>query len=634
MPPAKAQSLLFQVLRKTPLRVWLVVPFVVQISAAVGLTGWVTLQNGQKSVRELATQLRHQASTQITHYLKDQLSAPHQINQLNLETIETGIIQHHDFDQMGKLFWKQMQLSKVGYINFANPQGEFIGIERLDNGNLLINERSQRLPGGKLHVYTVNAHGDRDQQLASKPYNPLIEAWYTDAVKAQHPLWTQIYQWDDKPEVMSISSSYPVYSRDRQLIGVIGVDLILSQFSEFLQNQGITPNSETFIVERNGLLVASSSPTPPFKLVNGQAQRLPASESTEECIQTTAQYLQTQFQSWNSIQVPQQLEFEVNGKRQFLDVTPWRDRYGLDWLIVVVIPEADFMEQIQANTHTTILICLFFLALAILLGLITSRWITHSIQKLTRASQAIANGQLDHMIEVKGFQELEMLSQSFNQMASELSASFTNLENRVAQRTAELAEAKELAETANLTKSAFLANMSHELRTPLNAILGFSQILVQEHSLHPSHRDNLLIIKRNGEHLLQMINELLEVSKLGLAHPVEQLHYFDETLNVKAIAASSSTELIAADELGYYLLQMPTEWIDLLYEAAIKGFDQSILQLVNQIPADLAPLAEVLREWVASFCFDKVVHLVQLSAHLRLQPPNDDRADHSTTPPS
>jgi predicted ATPase/signal transduction histidine kinase/CheY-like chemotaxis protein len=89
-----------------------------------------------------------------------------------------------------------------------------------------------------------------------------------------------------------------------------------------------------------------------------------------------------------------------------------------------------------------------------------------------------------------------------------------SLEQKVEQRTAELAEATRLAQAANLAKSTFLANMSHELRTPLNAILGFSQLISRARSLPSEHQDNLGIITRSGEHLLTLINQVLDLSKI------------------------------------------------------------------------------------------------------------------------
>ncbi|MBN1400002.1 MAG: GAF domain-containing protein [Anaerolineae bacterium] len=91
----------------------------------------------------------------------------------------------------------------------------------------------------------------------------------------------------------------------------------------------------------------------------------------------------------------------------------------------------------------------------------------------------------------------------------------------------ELRRAKEDAEAANRAKSIFLANMSHELRTPLNAILGFAQLLRQEPSLTSDQRENLGIINSSGEHLLRLINQVLEMSKIEAGRATLEVNGFD-----------------------------------------------------------------------------------------------------------
>jgi len=89
-----------------------------------------------------------------------------------------------------------------------------------------------------------------------------------------------------------------------------------------------------------------------------------------------------------------------------------------------------------------------------------------------------------------------------------------HLETLVKERTAELADAKEQAEAASRAKSEFLANMSHELRTPMNAILGFSQLMQRDPALTATQRENIGTIIRSGEHLLKLINDVLDMSKI------------------------------------------------------------------------------------------------------------------------
>ncbi|OKH43055.1 PAS sensor protein [Calothrix sp. HK-06] len=101
--------------------------------------------------------------------------------------------------------------------------------------------------------------------------------------------------------------------------------------------------------------------------------------------------------------------------------------------------------------------------------------------------------------------------------AKELAQANAQLELEIVSRKlveVELEKAKEVAEAANQAKSTFLANMSHELRTPLNAILGFSQLMNQDANLSSKQQDNLKIIHRSGEHLLTLINQVLDLSKI------------------------------------------------------------------------------------------------------------------------
>jgi signal transduction histidine kinase/CheY-like chemotaxis protein len=124
-------------------------------------------------------------------------------------------------------------------------------------------------------------------------------------------------------------------------------------------------------------------------------------------------------------------------------------------------------------------------------------------------------------IRLHGSDEVGQLATAFNAMIQQLRQAFETLEQRVLERTQDLEIAKEqaleaqrTAEAANRAKSVFLANMSHELRTPLNAVLGYSQVMNNDAAVTAEQKENLEVITRSGEHLLALINNVLEISKI------------------------------------------------------------------------------------------------------------------------
>ncbi len=456
---------------KVPIRIILVVPFVLQTFAAVGLTGWLSLRNGQRAVNDVAAQLRAEVTSRIQQHIHSYIETPHQINQLNVDAIRFGILNVQDQVTLGKYFSKQIKtFDKISYIQFGSEQKSFIGVERLDDGKLQA-RISNKSTGYKFYSYAASDSGEPTNLLKITPnYDPRIRPWYTAPVLAKKPVWSKIYTYFDVQK-LAITAAQPVYDGRNKLIGVVACDLRLSQINQFLDSLKIGKSGETFIVERSGELVANSTPEPSFIVSNGAQKRLAATSSKSALIRSTARYLTKRFGDLGKIDGTYQLDFTIDGERQFLQVTPLSDSRGLDWLIVVAVPEADFMERINKNTRYTVFLCLGALVVATALGCLTSRWIVMPIQRLSKAAEALSRGEWDSMAvdprliaSVEREDEVGILARSFNRMADQLEESFTTLEDRV-----EAAIADKTQLISSLKKSQQKLAL-HLYQTPLGAI--------------------------------------------------------------------------------------------------------------------------------------------------------------------
>ncbi len=203
--------------------------------------------------------------------------------------------------------------------------------------------------------------------------------------------------------------------------------------------------------------------------------------------------------------------------------TAWASIPALGWHVFVEQPLSDAYAPLYASLRRTGLLLLGGVLLAVVGSMFFARRMVQPIAALQRGAAELSQGRLEQRISIDRHDEVGQLARQFNEMAERLRESYTGLERKVEERTRQLREAMNeieekgrQLEVANQHKSEFLASMSHELRTPLNAILGFSEVLQERlfGDLNDKQAEYVTDIHSSGQHLLALINEVLDLSKI------------------------------------------------------------------------------------------------------------------------
>ncbi|WP_232251354.1 adenylate/guanylate cyclase domain-containing protein [Oscillatoria acuminata] len=440
----------------------LIVPFVVQTVGAVAVVGYLSYRNGQKAVNDVATQLRNDISERIKENLTYLVAIPFQ----SFENYDTALNQNridlNNGRDVEQFLWGQLPaFPLVAAAAFVTPNQEFFAGERQDDGEIVI-RTSEVENNHTLTTYTTSPEGERREIInAGNPnFDPRKRPYYQIPVQQKQAVWAKLYP-HITGKYLYIAAGKPIYTQTGDLQGVWMTSLNLVMFGDFLSNLKIGKTGQSFILERSGEMLATSTGEKPFQyypdkvvqLPEQRIERLNVVNSSNALTQKASLALLEQFRDFQNIQASHQLKLTVDGKNYFVQVDPFRDGKGIDWLVVVTIPEADFMNQINANNQTTILLCLATLILAILLGILTARRIIRPVERLTTASEAIAQGNLNQQVEVSSIVELGKLANVFNGMTQQLKDSLNalhlaneELEDRVERRTGELRLEKEKSE--------------------------------------------------------------------------------------------------------------------------------------------------------------------------------------------
>ncbi|MEB3357468.1 MAG: ATP-binding protein [Synechococcales bacterium] len=441
----------------------LTIPFLCQVILAVGLTGYLSFRNGQKTIDQLATHLQQEIGDRIQQKLETYLETPHALNQLNADAIQMGLLNTANLEGLYRHFWQEVQtFDTLSSIYMGDRHGSVVGIGSLPDGThtLIVTEQFPKLDVSR---YALGADGDQGKLLDTLPnVDVRTRPWFQAAQTAGGPTWSPPYL-DYETEELTISAVHPLYDAGGTLEYVLASDLYLRDLHEFLSGLSIGRSGEAFIIDRAGRLISTSTADPMMTVQGDTPFRLAATASPNAMVSQTAQQLLDTFGSFEAIKASEQRRWRLDKTRQFVNVMPFQDGYGLDWLVVTVIPESDFTQQIAANTRNTVALCMVATLVTVGLGVLTSYWIARPIRRMEAVSDAIARGNLKERIdETIPVRELQGLAQALNQMAQQLEIKEIAQRQQVA-ADLQLSEEKYRSLSENMTDGIYLLSETFQL---------------------------------------------------------------------------------------------------------------------------------------------------------------------------
>lgn len=469
-------------IKKISLQYVLVFPFLGLILLSVCLVGIVAMHNGNQAVDRAVNCLKTEMGTRITDHLTRFLTLPHQINQTNAAALGGGLLDPGDQTSLARYFRAQiLTFDSVTSISFSNREGGLANAGREGRGDDLYMIVTDDFKSGPFRKYALDGQGRRAGVISTlQHFDGRTRPWYVQAVEKGRPVWSDPYVLFTGQD-LSINAALPVVDAQNGLLGVVAVDLFLSHLSEFLSHLNAGPDARSVILDRSGLMIATSFGEKPFTKSSGSAdfRRKDLEASIDPATRAAAAALQETFGGYDQIRDPALFEFDLEAERQLGTAIPYKGPHGLDWLIVTIIPKQAFMAHVPGTRRTTFGLMLVTLLAAAGIGFLVCRIITRPVSELSTAVGELSRGKWDRRIRGPArIREISDLTDAFNQMAGQLEQMFTGLNREIAERKAAEARVRQLEKAESLDRMA--AAVAHHYNNQLYAVMGNLELALLE----------------------------------------------------------------------------------------------------------------------------------------------------------
>jgi signal transduction histidine kinase/CheY-like chemotaxis protein len=413
-----------------------ILPFLVEILVIVGLIGYFSYYNSQKLVQKIAYQFLNEKSDRIQEKVHHFLDVPETILQNHQALVNNSFLNLQDLDAWVPYFWTQSQYYQSYFISsmqVANLQGEYraSGTSHDSQGRL----RQGIAVSTKQNNFRMDIYYHLDNFLLDDSPNEFRgyfiakdRPWFKDAMDKKKMVWTDIYFRFIDNQSLAISLSAPIFSPDgNEIEGVSAILLDLNYINKFLKSLNIGQTGQAFIIDQSGQLVATSLNEDLAINKDGQISRVLAVQSQDFITRTIAQNLQTEIGNFTHFDNLKSYSIKIDRKQYFVNKILFSNDKNINWWVIIVIPETDFIDEINQNTQNTIKLCLLALVGAIAIGTVTARWVTQPLVDLNNYTQRIAQGDWSTHLTIDRKDEIGELSQSFNTMVKKVKTYLTQV---------------------------------------------------------------------------------------------------------------------------------------------------------------------------------------------------------------
>jgi signal transduction histidine kinase len=470
--------------RRFSLRSFLTFALLAVLLPIVLASGSFFYRSALNAMEEYALQLSDEVSARVREKVVSFFDVPQRVVAFNLEQVRAGQLMYPQPDILMRQFMLQIeQQPQLTFISMGLPDGQYYAGSRppLGNDRALRMLRARISDGRAMEVLRVDPDTRQTTQisLSDIEFDARNRPWYQTALERNDVSWYAPYRYlinDVQGAYVTIGMgvSAPVRASDGRLIGVLTADVALSQLNEFLAGLAAESGGKAFLVEASGeLLASSSSEDPGFGLTaSPKQQHVHMDESRDPVIRALGLHIRA------SEQVEGSQFMEVDGVRHLARWWTHALHHGPVLTMAIILPEGRFNTPLRGVLRNTVVTTIAVMLASVLFSVFVAHRVVRPLQSLsdwaTRLTNADWHAQAPKSSPIR---ELRALADAMGYMADHLKAHAEDLEEMVAQRTAELEDAVASIEQTLTDQRHFIAMLSHEVRSPLAVINTAGQLL-------------------------------------------------------------------------------------------------------------------------------------------------------------